>query len=325
VVFTFVVAVAPAFGQAPAQPVVPVPVAQSIRPDYALGPNDQIIVSSNAEELNQRPFRVDADGFINFPLVNRVQVGGKTVQTLESELIVLLRAFIVQPQVSIVITAFKSEPVSFFGAFVRPQVISLTGSRTLLEMLSLVGGFQPNAARRIRVTRRAEYGPIPLPSTIVDPVNKSSTVEISLDNLLREINPAEDIILQAYDRVTVEQSLPVYVNGEVTRSGPVELAGKESISIIQALTLAGGFNLNALRGKMRVLRPVEGTTRLAPIDIDIQRIVEGKDNDFPLYSNDILYIPPKSQLSTLLTQAGTASLASIPYIVISALLNQGRQ
>ena len=304
----------------PVQPVPQQPTPVAIRPDYLLGPNDQILVRSSAEELNERPFRVDNDGFITFPLVNRVQVSGMTVQALEAALTTGLRQFFVQPNVSIIITGMRSEPVSFFGAFVRPQVVPLSGGRTLLEMLSVVGGFQPNAARRIRVTRRAEAGPIPLPSAITDPVNGTSTVEISLDNLLREVNPVEDIVLEAYDRITVEQSLPVYVNGEVIRSAPVELAGRESISVMQALTMVGGFGVNALRGKVRILRPVEGTTRLAPIDINIQRIVNGQENDFPLYPNDILYVPTKSQLATLLTQAGVSAVGSLPYLVISALL-----
>ena len=40
-----------------------------VRPDYELGPNDQILISlPELEEINQRPFRIDADGFINLPL-----------------------------------------------------------------------------------------------------------------------------------------------------------------------------------------------------------------------------------------------------------------
>jgi polysaccharide export outer membrane protein len=319
----FILTAATGLSQAPAQPPAPQPPPpQSIRPDYALGPNDQVLVRSSAEELNERPFRVDNDGFITFPLVNRIQVSGMTLQALEQELTTRLRQFFVQPQVSIILTAFKSEPVSFFGAFVRPGVINLTGGRTLLEMLAVVGGFSPNAGRRIRVTRRSEYGPIPLPSAIQDPVNGTSTVEISLDNLLREINPAEDIVLQAYDRVTVEQSLPVYVNGEANRAAPLELAGRESITVMEALSMVGGFNITALRDKIRVLRPVEGTGRLAQIEINLQRIVDGEENDFPLYSNDILYIPQRSPFKSLMSQAGTNALASLPYLFISALLRR---
>ena len=67
-------------------------------------------------------------------------------------------------------------------------------------MLTAVGGLQPNAARQVKVTRRAEYGPIPLPNAMEDPEKKISTVEISMGSLRENVNPAEDILLQPYDR-----------------------------------------------------------------------------------------------------------------------------
>ncbi|MEO5925003.1 MAG: polysaccharide biosynthesis/export family protein [Bryobacteraceae bacterium] len=301
-----------------AVPNVPTPVA--IRPDYVLGPNDQILVRSNVEELSERPFRVDADGVITFPLINRLPVTGLTVQALEIELANRLREFYQQPQVGIMITGFRDEPVSFFGAFAKPGVYPLSGGRTLRDMLAVAGGFLPNASRRLRVTRRIENGVIPLASATQDVAAGTSTVEINLDTLLRELNPEEDIVLEAYDRVTVEQSQPVYVNGEVIRAAPLELVGRDTITVMQALTQAGGFTAAAKRGKVSVLRPVEGTARLAQIEIDIQRIIEGKDNDFPLFPNDILYVPRLSGFASMLPQAGTSLMSSLPFVIISALL-----
>jgi polysaccharide biosynthesis/export protein len=296
----------------------PVPIA--IRPDYVLGPNDQILVRSNVEELSERPFRVDLEGIITFPLLNRVPVSGLTVQALEVELTNRLREFYQAPQVGIMITGFRDEPVSFFGAFAKPGVYPLSGGRRLRDMLAVAGGFLPNASRRLRVTRRLESGKIPLPNSVEDGNNGTSSVEINLDTLLRELDTDQDIELIAYDRITVEQSQPVYVSGEVLRASPVELVGRDSISVMQALTQAGGFTPTAKRSKVRVLRPIEGTARLAQIDIDIQRIVDGKDNDFPLFPNDILYVPRISGLAASLPTAGAGMLSSIPFIILSTIL-----
>ena len=308
-----------AVGQIPVQ-VAPVPTPVAIRPDYVLGPNDQILVRSNVEELSERPFRVDSEGIITFPLINRVPVAGLTVQALEVELTNRLREFYQAPQVGIMITGFRDEPVSFFGAFAKPGVYPLSGGRRLRDMLAVAGGFLPNASRRLRVTRRLESGKIPLPNAVEDVTNGTSTVEINLDTLLRELDTDQDIALEAYDRITVDQSQPVYVNGEVIHAAPLELIGRDSISVMQALTQAGGFTPTARRSKVRVLRPIEGTSRLAQIDIDIERIINGQDNDFPLFPNDILYVPRNPTMLTALPQAGTSLLASIPYIIISALL-----
>ena len=98
----------PAQGQP--QPTRELP-ADSIRPNYVLGPNDQILVRApQAEEINERPFRIDAEGFINLPLVGRVRAGGLTVQELEAELVKRLREYIREPQV--IITMVYDEHVA---------------------------------------------------------------------------------------------------------------------------------------------------------------------------------------------------------------------
>jgi polysaccharide export outer membrane protein len=290
---------------------------QSIRPDYVLGPNDQFIIRApQADEINERPFRIDSDGFITLPLVGKVRAAGLTVQALEADLVARLKEFIREPQVMISMVQFRSETVFFLGAFRFPGIYPMLGRRTLIEMLSSVGGLQPNAGRRIRVTRRAEYGQIPLPNAVQSPDGKTSTVEISIESLTRNVNPDEDIVLKSYDLVNAERAERVYVSGEVTKAAAIELAERESISVAQALTEAGGFTQFASRDHVRVLRPIMGTTMRAEIDINMKRIFEGKDIDFPLLPNDLLYVPRASKRA-ILTPIGVQMLASLPYLLIS--------
>src|SRR5262249_40512368 len=135
-------------------------------------------------------------------------------------------------------------------------------------MLSSIGGLQPNASRHIKVTRRAEYGRLPLPGAIDDPEKKVSTVEISMGSLRDNVNPAEDIVLEPYDVISVERAELVYVNGEVSKVGGVELGERDYMSIAQAITLSGGLTRNADPSKARILRPVLNTSRRAEITID---------------------------------------------------------
>lgn len=292
----------------------------SIRPNYVLGPNDQILIRApEAEEINEKPFRIDAEGFINLPVVGRIHAAGLTLQELEAELVKRLSEFIRTPQVIVTVVQFHSEPVFFVGAFKSPGIYALQGRRTLLEMLSSIGGLQPNASRRIKITRHSEYGPIPLPNAVEDVDKKTSSVEIGLSSLRENINPAEDIVLQPFDVISVERAELVYVNGDVGRIGTIELGERDSISVIQALTMSGGFTRDANRSKVRILRPIANTSRRAEIEIDVQRIFDGKDNDFPLLANDVLYVPHSARHS-ILTTMGNALIPTLPGVAVAAIL-----
>jgi polysaccharide export outer membrane protein len=324
---------APAQGQNPQQrpldnanpsqqpPPVPRELPQdAIRPNYVLGPNDQILVRApQAEEINERPFRIDAEGNINLPLLGRIRAGGMTVQELEADLTRRLREYVREPQVIITVVQFRSEPVFFVGAFKSPGIYPLQGRRTLVEMLTALGGLQPNASRHIKVTRRAEYGAIPLPNAVEDPEKKISTVEISMGSLRENVNPAEDILLQPYDVISVERAEMVYITGEVGKVGGIELGERDSITVAQALTQSGGFARDANRTKVRVLRPVENTNRRAAIDINVKRVFEGKDNDFPLLPNDLLYVS-RSYSRQIWTTIGQLAISTLPVTLITLVL-----
>jgi polysaccharide biosynthesis/export protein len=296
------------------QPVQQLP-PDTIRPNYVLGPNDQILIRApEAEEIDNRPFRIDGDGNINLPLVGHVHAAGMSLQEFEADLVKRLREYIREPQVFVQIAQYRSEPVFFVGLFARPGAYPLQGNRTLIEMLTAVGGLQTNADRHIKITRQAEYGTIPLPDAVVDPEKKVSTVEISLGNLRQNLSPAENILLQPYDEISVGRAEQVWVNGEVGHVGGVPLEERESISIAQVLTQSGGFTRDAKKSKVRILRPVEGTTRRAVIEVDVADLFEGKALDVPLYPGDIVYVP-RSYARQFWQTVSTVALPLLPYIL----------
>jgi polysaccharide biosynthesis/export protein len=305
----------------PAPPSTNQPVQQlppdTIRPNYVLGPNDQILIRApEAEEIDNRPFRIDGDGNVNLPLVGRVHAGGMSLQEFEADLVKRLREFIREPQVFVTVSQFRSEPIFFVGLFARPGIYTLQGNRTLMEMLSSAGNLLPNADRRITITRHEEYGPIPLPDAIVDPEKKVSTVEINLGSLRQNMNPAENILLQPYDVISVGRAELVYVNGEVTRVGGVELAERDTISIAQVLSQSGGFGRDAKREKVRILRPILGTNRRYPIEVNAKLLFEGKGLDVPLLPGDIVYVP-RSYSRQFWQTFSSVAIPMLPYIVFT--------
>ena len=300
------------FGQAtsPQAPAQPVASAERLQPAYVLGPSDQIIIRAfEMAEIGEAPVRIDGDGEIDLPVIGRVKAAGLSVQQLEAVLIEKLKPFVTTPRVSINVTQFRSEPIFFVGAFTTPGIHPLQGRRTLVEMLSTVGGLQPNAGRRIRITRRTEFGKIPLSNATTSVDGKLSSVEIGIASLQQNVNPAEDIPLEPYDVISVEKAEMIYTNGEFTRVGAFELGDRESISVTQIVSLAGGLTRDADLTGARILRPIVDTSRRAEIPINITRIFEGKDNDFPLLPNDLLYVPKSpTSSSTFRKVAGRVAL-----------------
>lgn len=295
----------------PAQQLPP----DTLRPNYVLGPNDQILIRApEAEEIDNRPFRIDGDGNINLPLVGHIHAAGMSLQELEADLVKRLREYIREPQVFVTVVQFRSEPVFFVGLFAKPGVYPLQGNRTLVEMLSTVGGLQRDAARRIKITRHEEYGPIPLPDAVVDPEKKISTVEVSIGSLTQNMNPAENILLQPYDEISVGRAELVYVNGEVGRVGGIDLAERDTIPIAQVLSQAGGFTRDAKKNKVRILRPVEGTSRRYVIEVDVADLFDGKGLDIPLQPGDIVYVP-RSYSRQFWQTFSSVALPMLPYIL----------
>src|SRR5215469_13980265 len=105
--------------------------------DYVLGPEDQITLQTlHAEELANKPLRIDLNGDLVVPMLGRVHAGGRTVRELELELKERLSKYVVDPDVGVTVMEFRSQPVSVLGAVNNPGVHQVQGRKTLAEMLS---------------------------------------------------------------------------------------------------------------------------------------------------------------------------------------------
>jgi polysaccharide biosynthesis/export protein len=259
--------------------------------DYVLGPEDQIAIRCIAcEEISEKSMVIDASGFINMPLIGRVQVGGMTAHDLEKELNVRLKKYILDPQVSVLISEYRSQPVSVLGAVQRPGIQQLRGTRSLAEMLSLAGGITADAGYTVKVTRKAEMGKIDIPGAETDPSGRFITAEINLESILDAKNPEHNITVRPFDVITVPRGQMIYVMGEVRKPGGFVLRERESISVLQALALAEGTVVTA-GGTARILRKTEGGAAKTEVVAKLRDLLAGTRPDIPLLPNDILLIP----------------------------------
>src|SRR3989442_9561269 len=111
---------------------------QSVR--YTLGPQDQVKITVFDEADLTNVYRVDSDGFITFPMINRVAASGLTPAELQDRIRAMLAAgYIKNPQVRVEVEGYKSQSVIVGGEVRAPGKIPMTGTMSLIEALAAAG------------------------------------------------------------------------------------------------------------------------------------------------------------------------------------------
>ena len=263
-----------------------------IRSTYLLGPDDQLEISGpELTDMPTKPIRIDGDGNIEVPLAGPVHVAGLTVQQTEQEMDKALSKYIRHPQVVVNVAEVRSQPVSVLGAVNSPGVHQVQGHKTVLEMLASAGGVRQDAGYSIRITRQVEWGCIPLPGAQLDASGKYSVAEVNLRKIMDAKTPEENIQIFPHDVISVPKAEMVYVIGEVHRSGGFVLGEHQSISVLQALSLAEGLNTGADPRHAKILRLKADADQREELKVDVKDALNGKKPDFPLQGEDILFIP----------------------------------
>lgn len=286
-------------GQAPQAPAeqsttLQEPAAAAPSPgSYELGSGDEIVVRGiEIPEIAEKPVRIDTSGFVSFPLIGRVQAAGLTVEELEASLAQRLKAFLVRPDVSVAVTEFRSQPVSVLGAVRTPGVYQLNGSKTLVEVLSLAGGPDPETAgTAVTISRRSAYGRIPLESAREDASGEFSIADVDLNEVLDGTAPGANIRLQPHDVITVPKADLVYVMGQVQRAGGFVLDDRKGMSLLEALSKAGGIAGVASPQNSRILRVRPGQAERVEIAVNVKAVLAGSVPDVLLQPDDILFVP----------------------------------
>lgn len=116
--------------------------------------------------------------------------------------------------------------------------------------------------------------------------------------LLEAKNPENNINVLPNDVITVPRAEMIYVVGTVRKPGGFVLNDQESISVLQALSMAEGLDKTAAWGHAKIIRNDQSGNRVE-VSANIDRILAGKLRDVPL-SNDILFVPNSAAKSATL-------------------------
>lgn len=251
--------------------------------EYKIGPKDLLEIKVfELPELNQ-VVRVSEDGSITIPLVGSVMVEGITKDELERKLAELLEErYLRNARVSVFIKEYQSKRVAVIGAVENPGMYELIGRLTLLQMISRAGGFTEKASNELFVLREGNNG-------------LSATICIDLEDLLVNGNQKLNIPLKANDviNVPVDKIIHVYVWGEVTKPGALEVKMSKKITLLQAIAQAGGTTDGASKGGVVIKRKDKKTGKEKKIKVNLKDIIKGKKPDIELLEGDVVYVPEK--------------------------------
>jgi polysaccharide export outer membrane protein len=129
-------------------PVTPEPPSHTYTPASTLGPGDVFEVKVYDEKDLSGIYRVSSSGTINFPLIGKVAVDGLTSSdAAESIQGRLGEKYIKHPQVSILIKEYNSKKISVFGQVNKPGTFKYEDRMTVIQAVSMAGGFTKMAAK----------------------------------------------------------------------------------------------------------------------------------------------------------------------------------
>ena len=150
--------------------------------DTTLGPGDVFSVRVYGEEAMTGSHQVAPDGTINFPLLGAVQVNGleptEVAQKIQTELVE--RDFLRDPHVSVYVEEYASKRVSVVGAVANPGTFPLEPGMTVVQAISMAGGFSSLADRDATVVTRRIGDEIIRYRVPVDRVTKGQAEDVEV-------------------------------------------------------------------------------------------------------------------------------------------------
>jgi polysaccharide export outer membrane protein len=140
-------------------------------------------------------FTVAPDGTVDLPYIKRVHVAGlepqKVAEIVRQQLIE--QDYLTDPIVTLNVKEYNSKRVEVLGEVARPGSLRFEPGMTLLRAVSLVGGFNPMAAKDTVTVRRKVDG------------GDTRAVTVSVQDIIDNVTP--DIPLQAGDSINVPQRI----------------------------------------------------------------------------------------------------------------------
>lgn len=232
------------------------------RGDYLLGPGDLLEIKVFESEKLDTTVRLNSRGGVSLALLGEIELKGLTAceaeQLIEDK---YKERYIKDPHVSIFVKEHYSQRVTVVGEVKNPGTYDYPSKQKLLDAIALAGGLTEKAGLIVQVRRLGDlsYG-------------TNQTLLVNLDRLVNEGQTESNIEINGGDVIFVPEAGTFYVDGAVRRPGEYHI--KKTLSIDEALLVAGGCESHADVDEIIVMRETGGGGERKEIKVDLEEVMK---------------------------------------------------
>jgi polysaccharide export outer membrane protein len=258
---------------------------------YQIGAGDILELKVFSDPTLDREVSVRYDGNVSLPLMADIDVEGLTREEAERQIREAYASIFRNPQLSLLVKQTTSKTFVVIGDIETPGVYPYLRPTTLIEGISLAGGLRKRNSSSSTGGFVGVTGQLTKAFVVRHREGERMVVQFDLRELGSQGAHSADAPLYPGDLIYVPEGVNlVYLLGESANPVIVELT--EGMTLLQMLSLSGGFNASTARLRNVVLMRQVDTENTRVMSINVREILR-TGRDIPLSPGDIIYIPQK--------------------------------
>ena len=262
--------------------------------NYRVGGYDVLnILIYEEEDLSRNALQVSADGYITFPLIGQIEVDNLTTAEIGKLIASKLAQgqFLLDAHVSVMVADYKSKRVLVLGTVNNPGSYALQARERVLDALSKAGGI----SRRTGISGKSsgsagKKGLIIRTQNPDTPEESKIVININLKGLLEDGDQIANLYMQDKDVLFIPAAENFYIIGQIKEPGSFALTDRE-ITLVEAISRAGGFTPIAARNRVRIIRVEKGVEKIITVNVDAITDAGKKIQDVIIQPNDLIVVP----------------------------------
>ncbi len=236
--------------------------------EFTVGEGDVLDINVYENEDLTTTVRVSSSSTIRIPLLGEISVKGLTVSQIAAKIEELFAdGYLVNPQVDVFISEHRSKKAIILGQIKNPGQYELRGKITFLEFISKAGGLTEDAGSTAIIKRTSGTD------------SGKNKIVVDLEKLIKKGETSLNLLIRDNDSIYISKAKTYYVSGEVVK--PDSYKFHPDLTVIKAITEAGGFSKIAARGKVKIIRVVDGQ----------KKVLKNVNMDMPILPDDVIVVP----------------------------------